>query len=209
MTCLVLADYLNDKKRSFSLVDGDESNPDFYKAFSNTEKPPTAFSTSLNTAEQWIDLINFIQKNPGDMIINSAAGSLPGITKFGNMLESALGELNQPLVTLWPINRQRDSLESLIQFTKAMSSPVHVVKNLFFGDATKFQLFDDSKIKAELTEKGWPSITLPDLADRVSDELYTKRLTIASAILSMPLGNRIELQRWRNAAHAELAEIIN
>ena len=41
------------------------------------------------------------------------------------------------------------------------------------------------------------TIDLPDLADRVTDDLYSKRLSIVKAIETMPLGNRAELKRWR------------
>jgi len=36
----------------------------------------------------------------------------------------------------------------------------------------------------------------PDMADRVSDALYSDRLSIAKAWRTMPIGNRAELRRW-------------
>ncbi len=41
-------------------------------------------------------------------------------------------------------------------------------------------------------------MTFPDLADWVSDDLYSKRMSIAVAMKELPLGNRAELTRWRS-----------
>lgn len=73
---------------------------------------------------------------------------------------------------------------------------LHVVRNTFYGEPQKFELFNNSKTKIEAEKRG-VTIDLPDLADRVTDDLYSKRLSVAKAMLEMPLGNRAELKRWR------------
>ena len=50
---------------------------------------------------------------------------------------------------------------------------------------------------------------LPDLADRVSDDLYSKRLSISRAMTELPIGNRAELARWRREAARMIGEVIN
>jgi hypothetical protein len=52
------------------------------------------------------------------------------------------------------------------------------------------------------------SVTFPELADRVADDLYVKRLSIAAASKKLPLGNRAELARWRGEAHRVLAGVM-
>ena len=74
---------------------------------------------------------------------------------------------------------------------------LHVVRNTFFGSPEKFELFNNSKIKAEAEKRG-VTIDCPDLADRVADDLYSNRFSIAKAAVEMPLGNRAELKRWRS-----------
>ena len=76
---------------------------------------------------------------------------------------------------------------------------LHVVRNTFYGEPQKFELFNGSKTKIEAEKRG-ATIDLPDLADRVTDDLYSKRLSVAKAMEDMPLGNRAELKRWRLVA---------
>jgi hypothetical protein len=53
---------------------------------------------------------------------------------------------------------------------------------------------------AQIETAGGKSVTFPELADRITDQLYTHRLTLAQAADdSMPLGSRSEVHRWRTA----------
>ena len=50
------------------------------------------------------------------------------------------------------------------------------------------------------------------MANRVSDDLYSRRLSIARALSTgtpdtLPLGNRVELQRWRETVAAMFAAL--
>ncbi len=51
-------------------------------------------------------------------------------------------------------------------------------------------------------------MTLPDLADRVADNIYTERLSIAAASKVLPIGHRAELQRWRAKARTLLLQLL-
>ena len=83
---------------------------------------------------------------------------------------------------------------------------LHVVRNTFYGEPQKFELFNGSKTKIEAEKRG-ATIDLPDLADRVTDDLYSKRLSIVTALETMPLGNKAELKRWRSVAWKMFDEI--
>jgi len=96
------------------------------------------------------------------------------------------------------INRQRDSLELLKDYMDAIPDTlVHVVRNGYFGDEKKFELYNSSKTRSAVESRGGQSLNFPDLADRVSDDLYSKRLSIAKALKELPIGNRAELSRWQ------------
>jgi hypothetical protein len=84
---------------------------------------------------------------------------------------------------------------------------IHVVCNGYFGDAKKFELYEKSSIRQSVTAQGGKSLFLPDLSDRVTDELYSKRITLSEAALQFKLGDRIELQRWREWVAAMFGEI--
>ena len=83
---------------------------------------------------------------------------------------------------------------------------LHVVRNIFFGEPEKFELFNNSKTKIEAEKRG-TTIDCPDLADRVTDDLYSNRFSVARASEEMPIGNRAELKRWRSRGWKMFDEI--
>lgn len=40
------------------------------------------------------------------------------------------------------------------------------------------------------------TFNFPEVADRISDQLHTERLTIQKVIETAPIGNRAEVNRW-------------
>ena len=98
------------------------------------------------------------------------------------------------------------SLELLKEYLELMPDGViHVVKNGYFGEERKFELYEKSPLHESIQHQNGKSLFLPDLADRVTDELYTKRITLAEAAQQLKIGDRAELQRWRSA----VAEMLN
>jgi hypothetical protein len=75
---------------------------------------------------------------------------------------------------------------------------VHVIRNGYFGDQSKFELYQTSTMPETIQQQGGKTLFLPDLADRVTDELYSRRITLGEAAQQLKLGDRVELQRWRN-----------
>ena len=124
--------------------------------------------------------------------------------------EASLDELEAKLVAFWLINRQRDSLELLADFMEAMpKADLHVVRNGYFGDEGKFELYNGSDIRKSVEGRGGQSVTLPDLADRVADDIYSQRLTLSHAAKALPIGNRAELGRWRGEVRKMLARVLS
>ena len=193
---MILADFLTQyKNRKIILVESDTSNPDVGKTFTHNDDVEV-ISLSLDNADGWIELVNYSEASDKDIVINSAARSGEAVEKFGGTLIGSLEELHRQLVSFWVINRQRDSIELLKKYMDVVPGELHVVRNTFYGEPQKFELFNNSKTKIEVEKRG-ATIDLPDLADRVTDDLYSKRLSVAKAMEEMPLGNRAELKRWR------------
>jgi hypothetical protein len=207
MVSLATIDYLQSKGEKILLIDSDTSNPDVWKIYS---KEVDSELVNLDEADGWINLVNLCDKHKDSTIlINTAARNNTGVSNFGETLNNTLAELKRKLVTLWVINRQRDSLELLSEFTEAIpNAHVHVVRNLHFGDENKFQLYNDSNIKKAVEEKGGKSINFPDLADRVSNEIYIDRMSLSVAAKELPIGNRAELARWKAAVKTALVEVM-
>jgi hypothetical protein len=110
-------------------------------------------------------------------------------------------------VCLWMINRQKDSLELLMEFQEmAPGVKLHVVRNGYFGDERKFELYH-RELQAGIEKAGGLSVTFPELADRITDQLYTNRQTIAAVASAGMLGDRSEVQRWRKACSSLFAEV--
>jgi hypothetical protein len=106
------------------------------------------------------------------------------------------------------INRQRDSLEMLLDFGATFPhSLTHVVRNGYFGAAERFTLYRNSNLRKAIEAQG-QSLDFPDLADRVADELRSQRLSIRKAAETMHMGERAELLRWRSLCDAMFAKVV-
>jgi hypothetical protein len=200
LVTLALIDWLQRHNQTPMLVETDTSNPDVMKAV-QPETPCIAFD--LDHADGWISLVNLCDEQQGKpVVVNTAARSNHGVASYGSTLGNTLGELKRQLVVFWVINRQRDSLELLREFMAQLPQAlVHVVCNTYFGEADRFTLYRDSKLRRIIEEKG-RSLDFPDLADRVSDDLRSQRLSVQKAASTMPIGHRAELLRWRNGYDA-------
>lgn len=190
------------------LIESDTSNPDVWKMYRSEIETSLI---DLDDANGWIELVNVCDGNPDFVVVlNTAARNNRGVSAYGETLNSTLVELKRDLVTIWVINRQRDSLELLNQYMAALSgSRIHVMRNGYFGEEKKFELYNESKLRTLVENTGGKSLTFPDLADRVSDDLYSKRLSIGAAMQTLPLGNRAELARWRREVHKVVGEVIH
>lgn len=133
LVTMAAVDYLEAKQDSVLLIESDTSNPDVWKAYRN--RVPTEW-VNLDEADGWIQLVNTCESQPDSVVvINTAARNNKGVSAYGATLNSTLVELNRNLVTLWVINRQRDSLELLWDYMDALpNAVVHVVRNGYFGE---------------------------------------------------------------------------
>jgi hypothetical protein len=208
MMTFAMLDYLVERGDKILLVDCDTSNPDAWKTY--RDLVPTELA-NLDEVDGWIHLVNTCEAHRGSVIvINTAARNNVAVKRFGQTLSGSLDELGLKLVVLWIINRQRDSLDLLKEFIEAMpSAEVHVVRNAYFGEEARFELYNTSSLRETVEGRGGKSVTLPDLADRVADDLYTKRLSISAAAKTLPIGNRAELGRWRGEARKVLVEVVS
>lgn len=208
MVSMALLDYLQSLDADVLLIDSDTSNPDVGRAYKDSVDTKLL---NLDISNGWMNLLNFCMDLPHKtVVINGAARDGQGFKKFGEMLNESLPELTRRLVTLWIINRQRDGLEMLTNFLGEIAqSDVHVLRNGYYGETDKFELYNGSIVREEIEKRGGKSLTFPDLADRVCDALYTQAMSIDVAIKELPFGDRVELERWRGKARTMFEEIID
>jgi hypothetical protein len=198
MVCVGLTDTLISLQENVLLIESDTSNPDVYKMYMDELETRLL---DLDTADGWIDLVNICdEKKDHTVVINTAARNNKGVAAYSQTLRNTLQELKRDLVTFWVINRQRDSVELLKEYLEELpDTRLHVVRNEHYGEESKFELYNNSKLRDQVEDAGGLSLMFPDLADRVSDALHSQRLSIQAALKIMPIGNRAELLRWRSA----------
>ncbi|MDR0735786.1 MAG: hypothetical protein LBF51_02950 [Zoogloeaceae bacterium] len=128
--------------------------------------------------------------------------------KYGTTLKETLTEPQRDLTAFWVINRQLDSVELLRSFLGVFPDAlVHVCRNLYFGEADKFELYNGSKTRKSIERTG-RNLDFPELANRVADKLYSDRLPVWKALAGLPLGDRAELKRWRSLCAAMFGRVL-
>jgi hypothetical protein len=204
---MTVVDFLDRNGGGPFLVETDTSVPDVYKTYKDAVGGELV---NLDEREGWIDLVNLVEGKPeSTVVINTGARNQTGISNFGKTLSKALPQLHRKLVVFWLIDRKRESLELLADFTDALpEAEMHVVRNMYLGTEKKFELYNASKMKETIETLGGKSLNFPELADRVTDAMNKGRLTIAKACAELSLGDRMELERWRDECKAMLSEVI-
>jgi hypothetical protein len=204
---MAVVDFLESTKEAPFLIETDTSVPDVFKTYRETIEGELV---NLDEREGWIELVNLIESRPeSTIVINTGARNQTGITNFGRTLRKALPELKRKLGVFWLIDRKRESLELLSDFSEALpEAEVHVVRNMYLGAENKFELYNGSKMRAAIEQAGGKSLNFPELADRVTDAMNKGRLTIAKACKELSFGDRIEVERWRDECREMLLEAI-
>lgn len=193
---LAVVDTLAERGEDVLLIESDDSNPDAYKAL-NAVVPCEI--CNLDTQEGYIRLGGFIEANQSaNIIINTAARATRGIVEHGGILADVTRELGRELVMLWPINRQRDSIELLREFLDGADgyASTYVLLNTYFGAAEKFSRYSASKQKDRVTG----TLVFPELNDLVSDKLIDNRLAFGNADEKLTIAERSALSRFRKSA---------
>ncbi len=205
---MALLDFLQAGGQEPFLVETDTSVPDVFKTY---QEETAGELVNLDEREGWIELVNLVESRAAStIVINTGARNQTGVSNFGRTLSKALGELGRKLVVLWMIDRKRESLELLSDFMAAIpEAEVHVVRNLYLGTEKKFELYNASKMKAGIEARGSKSVNLPELADRVTDAMNKGRMTIAKATGELSLGDRMELERWREECADMLSQVAD
>lgn len=203
---MATVDYLETRSRPLLFVETEPGNAEIPKAYADIE----TVLIDLTTHDGWLELIDVsAAADPATyIVINSAGGAMEGVREYGQLLERALPELRRDMIVLWPINHQRASLEYMAQLRKALPTiRVNIIVNEHYGRPEKFGLYNEWRASQGADEPDL-GLRFANLADRVASQLVIDHMTIADAAAHMPLGNRIEMQRWRGEVAEMLAKVI-
>ncbi len=210
MLSMALLDYLRAAENAPLLIETDTSAPDVWKAYKNDVEN---HCIDLEQKDGWLELLDVLDRNADTAtVINTKAANQVGLRKFGGMLTEALRQQKRKLVALWVIDRKRDGLELLSGFVETLAQDerveVHVVRNLYWGDEAKFDIYNGSQLRKEIEGRGGRTLNFPDVADRVTEAINRERMPIHKAREELPFGSRVELCRWQGEYRHMFAEVI-
>jgi hypothetical protein len=210
MLSMALLDYLRAAENAPLLIETDTSAPDVWKAYKNDVEN---HCIDLEQKDGWLELLDVLDRNADTAtVINTKAANQVGLRRFGGMLTEALRQQKRKLVALWVIDRKRDGLELLSGFVETLAQDerveVHVVRNLYWGDEAKFDMYNGSQLRKEIEGRGGRTLNFPDVADRVAEAINRERMPIHKAREELPFGSRVELCRWQGEYRHMFAEVV-
>ncbi|MDR1508099.1 MAG: hypothetical protein LBS53_00495 [Synergistaceae bacterium] len=207
MISLTLVQYLIDKygeTKTLHLIETDESNPDVGRVYWG--KMPVTNAILDEDEKGWILMSSLIEQSRDTLfVINSAARSNMGIRKHGRNFTAVLesGKVPYNLVTLWPMNRQKDSVNLLEDFLGYVTfGSVYPIRNCYFGEPEDFTLYakylPESRIlKSRISD----TLDFPALADIIADDFYTGGKTIPETAGELGAFAGQSFMSWRNRVY--------
>jgi hypothetical protein len=210
MLSMALLDYLRAEENAPLLIETDTSAPDVWKAYKGDVESQCI---DLEQRDGWLELLDLLDRHADRaIVVNTKAANQVGLRKFGGMLVEALRQQKRKLITLWVIDRKRDGLELLGGFLDTLGRDervdVHVVRNLYWGDETKFDMYNGSEMRKEIERRGGRTLNFPDVADRVAEAINRDRMPIHKAREDLPFGSRVEVCRWQGEYREMFAEVV-
>lgn len=205
---LAIAAWLATRNASFSIVDGDVTNPDVLRAWVDRDGnvkpgPRSVHGLPLHAKDGWISMLDLTETSGSEyLIVNLPAGN--ALLDASDLLSEMAQSGGIPIYLVWVINRQRDSVQLLRDTLRSINPErVVVMKNTYFGMPEKFELFDGSDTRKEIEADSGMVECFPEMSDGVTDRIINERLTLLEATEVTPgqrLGQRLEAGRFLTAA---------
>lgn len=209
----VLMHLLQNKGVTLSAYDGDPDNAQLYRYYRNSGSGVQR--VAIGEQGKADALINDMDQHKTDVIlVDVAAGGSKSLLAMENdmRLLSDAPEMGYRFTVVSVLSRIKDSvnlLKASIDMTE--SYPVHhiAVKNLYFGEADRFRLFDASKTKNRLLEGGGQVLEMPELFDDTYELLDQQNLTFGDALKpesGLTRAHRSRVYQWLQNFEQELMQ---
>lgn len=107
-----------------------------------------------------------------------------------------------------PIKDSVQMLKEAMETTKSQFIQHVAVKNLHFGEADDFELFDASKTKQRFDKAGGVVITMRDLLPKTYGAIDRENLPFSVAMLresGLPRGDRNRVRQWLSCLREQMA----
>jgi cellulose biosynthesis protein BcsQ len=218
LMALTLIDLLLSSGKAPLYIETDSTTPDVYRCLRrdwietlDRPLPGVLLATcSLTERSGWLDLVDLLDAHRDRcVVVNTPPGLDAALLDHGWLLRDSLGELQRDLVTLWMLDRLPHSVRQLEKYVELFpGTVVHAVKNGIFGDAARFEHYNDSAVRQRLESAGGTSMTLPAMEHSLTDAIYNERRAISDALEHLPLGRRAALRQWREQSHREFERLV-
>lgn len=178
--------YIN-KKLKYLAYDSDHRNAQLYRHYNSVE--PGVKLLDIFTRGGADDLlIDLDSERPPLALVDLPAQSGAFFEEFEKDLGvfDAVKELGYRVTMVSVLSRVKDSVNILRVLYEYCGERVDyvVVKNLFHGDADKFERYQDSETRTKLLEAGAMEILMPDLFFKPYDYIDEKNLPFSAVLES-------------------------
>jgi hypothetical protein len=158
----------------------------------------------------WITLFDLCEQNSDTLfVVNSAARSNYGVRTNGGDFSHSLEHqsIAYDLVTFWPINRQIDCVNLLMEYMKAIRyGPVFTIRNNYWGAPKDFMIYDSLVNRAKNQDAACSRIKgvldFPALNDLITLQFYSHGKTIPEVADMLNVFKRQLFMSWVAKAYA-------
>ena len=190
--------------------DSDRRNAQLYRHYQRS--PSGVAEIDITTKGEADALLNDLEAHPANVVlVDMPAGAgewFEDLEADLNLIES-VAELCYRLTLVSVVSRVKDSINALRLLMDYCDHTVDyvVVKNLYFGEASKFARFDASKTREHLLKLSGIEIIMPDLFDDSYDAVDQHDLPFRSASAAdSPLSraHRSRINQWLKTMETEV-----
>ena len=197
-----LLDVLLDAGVNVAAFDGDPSNAQLFRYYQGVGRGVQC--VDLDKQGEADVLLNQMEESKADVfLVDVAAGGSQTLLDLENdigLISEAM-EMGYRFTVVSVMSRIKDSvnlLKASLEMTDDFDVQHVAVKNLYFGEGDRFRLFDGSKTRAWLLERGGVVLEMPDLFDDTYELLDQMNLPFRAMLAdkSFPRAQRSRINKW-------------
>jgi hypothetical protein len=208
-----LLDTLLYRKVNCSAYDSDKRNSQLYRHYKDVGTGVRKIDiTAKGGGDVLIDEMD--EGKASVMVVDLPAGAGAHIERFEREMGfiAAAAEMGYGVTMVSVLSRVKDSTNALrLMLDSAGTGVQHVaVKNLYFGEESRFVLFDESKVMQRLSEVGGHVLKMDDLLDDTYGLIDQKNLTFRDAAgEKSPLSrsHRARVYQWLKKFEIEVEQV--
>jgi hypothetical protein len=206
---MALIDYLFMEcrgKKQVMLIETDFNQPDVAKMYS--KKIPTETIVLDETENAWLKLGRVIYENQDKLMVMNTAKGNAGINRYGKIFVESLEEYGINLVVFWPMNRQVDSVDHLLDFLKVIDyGLVFPIRNNYFSPPEDFVILNERLTKGKDKQLFLSRFSMDDILDfpSLNDlfclKMYSERIAIEDIPEKLVFFEKAMFNSWRGKVH--------